>query len=188
MVCAADPGAVPRGALETVYLGGGTPSLLPPDALTTLVTSLLDAFGATSSRDAVEVTAEANPEDLTPELAGVWRRVGINRVSLGAQSFDDRVLTWMHRSHDATRIATAVRTLRDAGIDNISLDLIFALPAERQSQLQVPLPVALELGRQGEDQVERDVVDPGVPERPHRRGNARRVVGAMHPRQNTVIE
>src|SRR5947207_6729029 len=146
MVRAADPGAVPRGALETVYLGGGTPSLLPPDALATLVTSLLDAFGATSSRDAVEVTAEANPEDLTPELARVWRRVGINRVSLGAQSFDDRVLTWMHRSHDATRIATAVRTLRDAGIDNISLDLIFALPAELKRDWERDLELALSLG------------------------------------------
>src|SRR5437660_3013275 len=146
MVRAADPGAVPRGALETVYLGGGTPSLLPPDALATLVTSLLDAFGATSSRDAVEVTAEANPEDLTPELARVWRRVGIKRVSLGAQSFDDRVLTWMHRSHDATRIATAVRTLRDAGIDNISLDLIFALPAELERDWERDLELALSLG------------------------------------------
>src|SRR6184192_3002358 len=159
MVRAADPGAategpegpkksfrVPRGALETVYLGGGTPSLLPPDALATLVTSLLDAFGATSSRDAVEVTAEANPEDLTPELARVWRRAGVNRVSLGAQSFDDRVLTWMHRSHDATRIATAVRTLRDAGFDNISLDLIFALPAELKRDWERDLELALSLG------------------------------------------
>src|SRR5207244_707606 len=145
MVRAADPGAVPRGALETVYLGGGTPSLLPPDALATIVTSLLEAFGATSSRDAVEVTAEAKPEDLTPELARVWRRVGINRVSLGAQSFDDTVLQWMHRSHDAARITSAVRTLRDAGIDNISLDLIFALPAELERDWERDLELALSL-------------------------------------------
>src|SRR5207247_8701015 len=134
MVRAADPGAVPRGSpedgLETLYLGGGTPSLLPPDALATLVTSLLDAFGATPSRDAVEVTAEANPEDVTPELASVWRRAGVNRVSLGAQSFDDNVLKWMHRSHDAARIGAAVHALRGAGIENISLDLIFGLPKE----------------------------------------------------------
>src|SRR5881275_2179053 len=146
MVRAADPGAVPRGALETVYLGGGTPSLLPPDALATLVTSLLDAFGATSSRDAVEVTLEANTEDVTPDAATSWRRVGINRVSLGAQSFDDRVLQWMHRSHDAARIVTAVRTLRGAGIDNISLDLIFALPAELERDWARDLEQALALG------------------------------------------
>ena len=141
----ADPGAVPRGALETLYLGGGTPSLLPPDALATLVTSLLDAFGATPSRDAVEVTAEANPEDVTPELASVWRRAGVNRVSLGAQSFDDRVLRWMHRSHDAARIGAAVHALRGAGIDNISLDLIFALPAELQRDWERDLDLALSL-------------------------------------------
>jgi len=145
LVRAADPGATPRGALETLYLGGGTPSLLPPDALATLVTALLDAFGATSSRDAVEVTAEANPEDVTPELASVWRRAGVNRVSLGAQSFDDRVLRWMHRSHDAARIGAAVHALRGAGIDNISLDLIFALPAELQRDWERDLDLALSL-------------------------------------------
>src|SRR5256886_6712561 len=90
--------------LETLYLGGGTPSLLPPDALATLLTSLLDVFRATSSRDAVEVTLEANPADVKTENAAAWRRAGINRESLGDQSFNDALLRWMHRSHDATRI------------------------------------------------------------------------------------
>jgi oxygen-independent coproporphyrinogen-3 oxidase len=116
--------------LETLYLGGGTPSLLPPPDLARLVTSLFDAFGSTPSLDAVEVSLEANPEDVTPERVQTWRAAGINRVSLGAQSFDDRVLQWMHRSHDAARIGAAVRDLRAGGIDNISLDLIFALPAD----------------------------------------------------------
>jgi len=162
----ADPGASPdeteeRG-LDTLYLGGGTPSLLPPDALAMLVTSLRDAFGATSSRDAssvtslgsavtpsrdvFEVTLEANPEDVTPAHATAWRRAGVNRVSLGAQSFDDHVLAWMHRSHDAARIGGAVRTLRDAGFDNLSLDLIFALPAELQRDWERDLELALSLG------------------------------------------
>jgi oxygen-independent coproporphyrinogen-3 oxidase len=134
VVRAADPGRKPgeteEVGLDTLYLGGGTPSLLPPDALATLLTSLLDVFRATSSRDAVEVTLEANPEDVKPDNAAAWRRAGINRVSLGAQSFNDGVLKWMHRSHDSARIGDAVRTLRAAGFDNISLDLIFALPAE----------------------------------------------------------
>src|SRR5438046_810869 len=84
MVRAADPGA--DDSLETLYLGGGTPSLLPPDAVSTLLTSLRDAFNVTpfrddveSSRDAVEVTAEANPEDVTTEIATAWRRAGVNR-------------------------------------------------------------------------------------------------------------
>lgn len=124
------PGDTAAVGLDTIYLGGGTPSLLPPEAISDLLTPLLDAFRATSSRDAVEVTLEANPEDVTLEHATAWRRAGVNRVSLGAQSFDDGVLQWMHRSHDATRIGDAVRALRAAGVDNISLDLIFALPAE----------------------------------------------------------
>ena len=116
--------------LESLYLGGGTPSLLPPDALATLLTRLGEAFALTPALDAAEVTLEANPEDVTPETATAWRRAGINRVSLGAQSFDDRVLAWMHRPHDAARIGTAMRALRGAGFDNVSLDLIFALPSE----------------------------------------------------------
>jgi oxygen-independent coproporphyrinogen-3 oxidase len=149
LVRAADPGAVPRGVVEgrldTIYLGGGTPSLLPPDAIATLLTSLFDAFRATSSRDAVEVTVEANPEDVTPANATRWRRAGVNRVSLGAQSFDDRVLAWMHRSHDGTRIGAAVRALRAAGIENISLDLIFALPTELQRDWARDLELACAL-------------------------------------------
>ena len=124
------PGETKAIGLETLYFGGGTPSLLPPDAIATLLSSLFDGFRATSLRDAVEVTLEANPEDVTPDAANAWRQAGINRVSLGAQSFDDGVLKWMHRSHDAARISTAVRSLRVAGISNVSLDLIFALPAE----------------------------------------------------------
>ena len=115
-------------ALETVYFGGGTPSLLPPEAIAALLDELTDLRHTPHA--AREVTLEANPEDVTPDHAAAWRAAGINRVSLGAQSFDDRVLAWMHRSHDAARIGDAVRTLRHAGIDNISLDLIFGLPGE----------------------------------------------------------
>ncbi len=119
-VRAADAGAAPRGEPHTIYFGGGTPSLLPPEAIATILPSL----------DAVEVTLEANPDDVTPEKASAWRSAGINRVSLGAQSFSDKALQWMHRTHDATRIGTAVTALTAAGITNISLDLIFALPVE----------------------------------------------------------
>lgn len=137
-------------ALETIYLGGGTPSLLPAEALASLLTSLRDVFRATSLRDDVavtdvEVTVEANPEDVTPASANAWRSAGINRISLGAQSFDDRVLQWMHRSHDAARIGAAVRALRAAGIDNISLDLIFALPAVLERDWARDLEQALAL-------------------------------------------
>jgi oxygen-independent coproporphyrinogen-3 oxidase len=100
--------------------------------------TMRDAVGVTSKRDDaevivrddVEVTMEVNPEDVTPGNARAWRAAGINRASLGVQSFHDRVLKWMHRPHDAGSIGVAVRALREAGIDNISFDLIFALPAE----------------------------------------------------------
>src|SRR5690348_579989 len=127
------PGATPRGPrtpafsaaaqvsdssepLESLYVGGGTPSLLPPDALATLLTGLFDAFSSAPALDAAEVTLEANPEDVTPETAAAWRRAGINRVSLGAQSFDDRVLAWMHRPHDPARIGSAVREIGRAHV------------------------------------------------------------------------
>jgi oxygen-independent coproporphyrinogen-3 oxidase len=119
-----------RYETPTIYFGGGTPSLLPPEAISSLLTSLPGAFAGRFSLDAFEVTLEANPEDVTPSAAAAWRKAGVNRISLGSQSFDDRVLKWMHRVHDAARIGQAVKTLRSAGFDNISLDLIFALPAE----------------------------------------------------------
>jgi len=132
---AADPGPTARGSLEagldTIYLGGGTPSLLPPESIDQVLGAIREKLRIPhSALRTAEVTLEANPEDVTPENAAAWRAAGINRVSLGAQSFDDRVLRWMHRSHDAARIGAAVGTLRGAGIENISLDLIFALPAE----------------------------------------------------------
>ena len=118
--------------INTIYLGGGTPSLLPAEAIHALLRELSSQFRNPQSaiRNDIEVTIEANPEDVTVDSARSWKAAGINRVSLGAQSFDDNVLKWMHRSHDAARIGAAVHALRGAGIENISLDLIFGLPEE----------------------------------------------------------
>src|SRR5437016_2678591 len=128
---------------ETIYLGGGTPSLLPAEAIATLLHDLTSQ--CRTPHAAREVTLEANPEDVTPDAARAWRSAGINRVSLGAQSFDDRVLKWMHRSHDAARIGAAVHALRGAGLENISLDLIFALPDELERDWERDLDMALAL-------------------------------------------
>jgi oxygen-independent coproporphyrinogen-3 oxidase len=112
--------------VESVYFGGGTPSRLEPGA----ITRILERIAADRVvAPAAEVTLEANPDDVTPEAASAWRAGGINRVSLGAQSFDPAVLGWMHRTHSAEQIGPAVETLRDAGIPELSLDLIFGLPA-----------------------------------------------------------
>ncbi|MDQ6717928.1 MAG: radical SAM family heme chaperone HemW [Gemmatimonadota bacterium] len=112
--------------LDTVYLGGGTPSRLGSAGLA----SVLDLVRERATiADSAEVTIEANPEDVNPPDAQAWREAGINRVSLGVQSFNDDVLRWMHRNHTGADATKAVGMLRDAGIDNISIDLIFSLPA-----------------------------------------------------------
>lgn len=119
-------GVGPDGlALRTLYLGGGTPSLLGPSG----VEALFGVLRAQLSLEAdAEVTLEANPEDVTADAVAAWRRAGVNRVSLGVQSFDDGVLAWMHRVHDAGAALRAAETLREGGIASVSLDLIFAAP------------------------------------------------------------
>jgi len=139
----ANPAPAARG-LDTIYFGGGTPSLLPPEAIVTILSAADPGPTARGDR-AREVTLEANPEDVTPDNARAWHAAGINRVSLGAQSFDDGVLKWMHRSHDAARIGAAVHALRGSGIDNISLDLIFGLPNELERDWEHDLDMALAL-------------------------------------------
>ena len=131
------------GPLDTLYFGGGTPSLVPPDVLADLVARI------TARRPlapGAEVTLEANPEDVTPQAAGAWRRAGVTRVSLGAQSFDERVLAWMHRSHGADAAGVALDSLRAAGIADVSLDLIFAVPAELERDWARDLDIAIALG------------------------------------------
>ncbi|MGI8764951.1 MAG: radical SAM family heme chaperone HemW [Gemmatimonadaceae bacterium] len=128
--------------LDTVYLGGGTPSRLGGAGVADVI-SLVRARASVS--DAAEITIEANPDDVTAESAKAWHRAGVNRVSLGAQSFDEDVLRWMHRAHSADQIERAVRTLRDSGILNVSVDLIFALPPEIERDWSADLDRALAL-------------------------------------------
>ncbi len=113
--------------LETLYLGGGTPSLLPTEAVADLVRRFTGIASASQS-GTLEITLEANPEDVTQEAVRAWVACGIDRVSLGVQSFHPGVLEWMHRSHGPGAVARAVKLLRRAGIRSISFDLIFALP------------------------------------------------------------
>lgn len=117
---------VPRD-VATLYLGGGTPSHLGGEGVARLLDRLRET--ATPRADA-EITLEANPEDVTPDRARAWVAAGVNRVSLGVQSFHDAVLRWMHRVHDAAAVPRAVATLRDAGIADLSVDLIFAVPSD----------------------------------------------------------
>jgi len=128
--------------VETLYLGGGTPSRLGGAGVQQLMDLLLSRF---TLLPGAEVTLEANPDDLDVETAVAWRAAGINRLSVGAQSFDDAVLRWMHRTHDAAAIPRAIDAIRDAGFDAFSLDLIFALPQALERSWERDLSAALAL-------------------------------------------
>lgn len=135
----------PRWAapFATIYFGGGTPSRLAPAAIARLLEVVGDRPGTATD---VEVTLEANPEDVTLDRAVAWRQAGVNRISLGVQSFDPAVLAWMHRTHSAEDVPGAVAMLRDAGFDNISLDLIYAVPDHLTRHWARDLELALALG------------------------------------------
>jgi oxygen-independent coproporphyrinogen-3 oxidase len=112
-------------ALETVYVGGGTPSLLDAGAMAEL-RDRLAPFAAWD--EAAEWTCEANPESFTAETAADWRAAGVNRISLGAQTFHEPALRWMGRMHGVEGPRRAMDAAREAGFGNVSVDLIFGLP------------------------------------------------------------
>lgn len=117
------------GELDTIYVGGGTPSLIGGTGMFGLRDVLARSF--TWNQD-VEWTAEANPETFTGDVASEWRAAGVNRISLGAQTFNEAALRWMGRLHGPDGPARARAAARQAGIDNVSIDLIFGLPARFQ--------------------------------------------------------
>jgi len=116
----------PPADVETIYLGGGTPSRLGADGVRRVVDTVARRFPPSAG---AEITIEANPDDVDDAAVAAWKAAGVNRVSLGVQSFDDGALAWMHRTHDSERVQAAARALAHGGIANWSLDLIFALPA-----------------------------------------------------------
>ena len=128
--------------LDTLYLGGGTPSRLGGAGVSELLLAIREHARWS---DEAEVTLEANPDDVTRENAERWREAGVNRVSLGAQSFSPPALAWMRRTHDANQIAEAVSLLREAGIEQLSIDLIFALPESVPRDWEEDLERALAL-------------------------------------------
>ena len=123
--------------LETVYFGGGTPTILPPDSLVRLLDAVADSFGLCSD---AEISIEANPGTVSAESLRMLRASGFNRLSLGVQSFNDRLLRRIGRVHTAEEAVMAYEDARDSGFRNIGIDLIFALPgqdlADWESDLQ----------------------------------------------------
>jgi len=113
---------------ETLYLGGGTPSLLNADELQRIFEKLHTTFEISSD---AEITLEANPDDLTEEKIKELRQTPVNRFSIGVQSFHDDDLQFLNRAHRARQAETSIRLVQDAGFENITIDLIYAIP-ERQ--------------------------------------------------------
>ena len=131
-----------RPELRTLYIGGGTPSLIGGAGMHAFAEQLRTRVDLAQN---CEWTVEANPETFTDDVAEEWARCGVNRISLGAQTFDEAVLRWMGRMHGAAGPARAVAAARSAGIANYSIDLIFALPARFKRDWQRDLDGVLAL-------------------------------------------
>lgn len=132
-----------HGAPTSVFLGGGTPSLLDEARLQRLF-AVIDAV--VPLRECAEVTMEANPESLTRDKAGIARAAGVNRFSLGVQTFDARRLRFLDRAHTAERAEAAFGELRAAGAANVSIDLMFGIPGQTLAEWRQDLDRALALG------------------------------------------
>lgn len=131
-----------RHAVVTIFVGGGTPTVLSPEELARLLAAIREAAG---DRPAREFTVEANPDTLDLAKAQILHRAGVNRLSLGAQSFRPADLQVLDRLHDPASVARSVRTARSAGFEQINLDLIFGIPGQTMAAWRDSLRRAAEL-------------------------------------------
>lgn len=123
--------ALGRPAVNTIFLGGGTPSYLPDGDVGRILEAIADAYPV---RGDAEITAECNPNDLTAAKCAELRAAGINRVSMGVQSMDNGLLAMLGRRHDAAEAVAALEACRQAGFDNVNLDLMYGLPQQTLEQ------------------------------------------------------
>lgn len=130
--------------IETIYFGGGTPSILSTSQLNQILDTIYKNFVV----EAEELTLEANPDDLSKEKLSQLKDSGINRLSIGVQSFDDDILKYLHRSHNAQKAIKSIKNAQNLGFDNISLDLIYAIPGSSVEKLQNDIYQALQLNPQ----------------------------------------
>jgi oxygen-independent coproporphyrinogen-3 oxidase len=128
--------------VETIYFGGGSPSLLPVSDLERILSEITAKF--TIAADP-EITLEANPDDLTAGYLKDLRAAGINRLSIGIQSFDNNFLKFLNRIHDGEAAVDCIKNARIAGFDNISIDLIYGIPSDDHSIFRSDLQTAIEL-------------------------------------------
>jgi oxygen-independent coproporphyrinogen-3 oxidase len=129
-------------SIETIYFGGGTPSLLTELELQQIISLLYDNFKVAKN---VEITLEANPDDINPTILKTWLSLGINRLSLGVQSFSDDELVWMNRAHNANQSIESIKQIIEAGFENFSVDLIFGSPFLSNETLLQSIQILSEL-------------------------------------------
>ena len=128
--------------IQTIYFGGGTPSLLSTDEIKKLLQAIYSNFEVIEN---AEITLEANPDDLTNEKLDELKNAGINRLSIGVQSFFDKELKWMNRSHDAIQAENCIRNAKEIGFDNITIDLIYGVPGLTNTEWKQNLQKTIEL-------------------------------------------
>ena len=131
-----------KGAIKTIYLGGGTPSQLTISQLQQIFDA---AYIYNKVENTAEVTIECNPDDVTKDFAEGLSHLPINRVSMGVQTFSDQRLRFLHRRHSSSQVFDAVERLRDSGIQNISIDLMYGFPKETLSEWEDDIEKALSL-------------------------------------------
>ncbi len=122
--------------IETIYFGGGTPSLLNESQLKVIMDTINSNFNVAAT---IECTLEANPDDMSPSKLAGWKNIGINRLSIGIQSFQATALTWMNRAHTVEQSHAAIQMAKDAGIHNLSIDLIYGTPSLTDQALMTDL-------------------------------------------------
>jgi oxygen-independent coproporphyrinogen-3 oxidase len=133
----------PDEMIETIYFGGGTPSLLAGKEIHSIINAVRSHFKIS---DNPEVTLEANPDDITSEKLIEWKQAGINRLSIGIQSFIERDLKWMNRVHDAVQALNCIHLAKNAGFQNFSIDLIFGIPGLTEKEWKKNIRTVIELG------------------------------------------
>lgn len=128
--------------IETIYFGGGTPSLLSSNEILSIISSIKQNYKIAPG---AEITLEANPDDITVEKLNEWKLAGINRLSIGVQSFIERDLKWMNRAHDAAQALICIQLAVEAGFDNFSIDLIFGTPGLSDTEWKENVQRTIEL-------------------------------------------
>ena len=129
--------------IDTLYFGGGTPSLLQKQDLKKLITVLKENF---QIADTAEITLESNPDDITQQKSDEWREAGINRLSIGIQSFFEADLRWMNRAHTAEQAKNCIEWVRGSGFENITIDLIYGSPGLTDERWIQNIETALSFG------------------------------------------